>query len=86
MSCWLGQGAARRSAVLKLDWSHAPTLAGRLCLSAVFLVSGVGKVTSPAATIVEIRSAGLPFPALGLVLAMGIELLCGAALLVGLKV
>src|SRR5215469_12548674 len=75
-----------RSAVVKLDWAHAAILAGRLCLSAIFLISGVGKVTSPEATIAEIQSAGLPFPALGLVLAAGIELLCGAALFVGFKV
>lgn len=75
-----------RSAEIKLDWTHAATLVGRLCISAIFLISGVGKLTAPAATVAEIESVGLPFPELGLVLAVAIELLCGAALLAGFQV
>jgi putative oxidoreductase len=70
---------------LSLDWTRPTRLLGRLCLSAIFLISGVGKLLSPAATVAEIRSAGLPFPELGFVLALGIELLCGGALPAGFK-
>jgi hypothetical protein len=35
-------------------------------ISALFLVSGIGKITAPAATIAYIPSFGLPFPQLGL--------------------
>jgi putative oxidoreductase len=75
-----------RSAVLKLKWMSSASIAGRLCLSAIFLVSGAGKLMSPQATIAEIQSAGLPLPTLGLVLATAIELLCGIALLFGFRV
>lgn len=75
-----------RSAAIRLDWTHATMLVGRLCISAIFLISGVGKLMSPAATIAEIQSVGLPFPGLGLVLAIAIELFCGAALAAGYKV
>ena len=74
------------STTVKLDWTYTTTLVGRLCLSAIFLISGVGKLTAPATTIAEIESIGLPFPSLGLALAVGIELICGGALLAGFKV
>lgn len=74
------------TATARFDWTHATALAGRVCLSAIFLISGVGKLTSPQATIDAIASVGLPFPGLGLVLAIGVELLCGAALAIGFKV
>lgn len=75
-----------RSQTIAFDWTHAATLAGRACLSAIFLISGLGKLMAPEATVAGIASVGLPFPDLGLALAVGIELLCGAALLVGFRV
>ena len=75
-----------RSALVNFDWTYAATLVARLCLSAVFLISGLGKLLSPAATIAEIAAVGLPLPELGLALAAGIELLGGTALLAGFKV
>ena len=71
--------------VLKPDRIQTATFVGRLCLSAIFLVSGVGKVISPQSGIAAIQSLGLPFPAVGLALAAAIELLCGTALLFGLQ-
>lgn len=61
-------------------------LTGRLCLSAIFLISGVGKLMSPAAVVAEIESVGLPFPWLGLAIAVAIELLGGVALVAGYAV
>ena len=58
-------------------------LAGRMLLSAIFLISGIGKLTAPAATIGFIASTGLPFPQLGLAIAVFTELVVGTALLVG---
>ena len=59
-------------------------LAGRMLLSAIFLISGIGKLTAPAATIGFIASTGLPFAQLGLAIAVFTELVVGMALLVGL--
>jgi putative oxidoreductase len=73
-------------ATTKPDWTHAATLIGRVCISAIFLISGAEKLLAPAATVAEIRAVGLPLPELGLVLAVSIELLCGAALLAGFRV
>lgn len=72
--------------VMRLSGSHAGTIVGRVCLSAIFLFSGLGKLTSPQATVAEIAAAGLPFPTLALALAAGVELLGGGALLAGFKV
>jgi putative oxidoreductase len=71
---------------IRFDWTHATAIVGRVCLSAIFLISGTGKLVSPAATVAAIESVGLPFAEFGLALAVGIELLCGAALLAGFKV
>ncbi|MCM3605466.1 DoxX family protein [Cupriavidus pauculus] len=49
-------------------------------MAAIFLVSGVGKLAAPAATMGYIASVGLPAPALGLIGALILEL-AGAALL-----
>ena len=74
-----------RSATIPFELTRATRLLARLCLSSIFLISGMEKVLSPAATVAEIRSAGLPLPVLGLVLAASIELLCGGALAVGFR-
>lgn len=60
-------------------------LVGRMLLSTIFLISGVGKVAAPAATIGYIASTGLPFPQLGLAIAVLTELGVGAALLLGYR-
>jgi putative oxidoreductase len=57
--------------------------AGRLLLAILFLLSGLSKLAAPAATIGYIASAGLPFPFLGYVIALGVELGGGLLLLTG---
>jgi uncharacterized membrane protein YphA (DoxX/SURF4 family) len=42
--------------------ASAASLLGRLMISTLFLLSGIGKVTAPAATIGYIASLGLPLP------------------------
>ncbi len=54
-------------------------------ISALFLLSGVSKVTAPAMTIGYIHSAGLPAPALAFTLSAAIELIGGLALLLGFR-
>jgi putative oxidoreductase len=76
---------ASSGALPSFDRTRAVLIVSRLCLSAIFLISGAGKLMAPAATIAEIKSVGLPFPALAFGLAAAIELLCGAALLIGFK-
>jgi putative oxidoreductase len=70
----------------KFDWPEVSMLVGRVCLSALFLFSGVGKLVAPAETVAAIEAVGLPFPIAGLVVAISIELLCGAALMLGRQV
>jgi putative oxidoreductase len=59
------------------------SLAGRLLLASLFLPAGIGKVTGFAGTVGYISSAGLPFPELGAVLALTVEILGSIALIVG---
>jgi len=58
---------------------------GRALLSAIFLMSVLGKIQAPAGTIGYIASAGLPFPEVAYALAVLIELVGGLALLVGYR-
>jgi putative oxidoreductase len=58
---------------------------GRLLLSAIFLISVLGKIQAPAGTIGYIGAAGLPFPEAAYALAVLIELVGGLALLVGFR-
>jgi putative oxidoreductase len=55
--------------------------AGRLLMAILFLLSGLSKLSAPAATIGYIGAAGLPFPSLAYVAALGVEL-GGSVLLV----
>jgi len=64
--------------------SVAPAI-GRILMATIFLVSGIGKVFNPAATIGYIQSSGLPFATLGLAIAIAVELGGGAALALGYK-
>ncbi|MBV9076112.1 MAG: DoxX family protein [Methylobacteriaceae bacterium] len=62
----------------------APAAAiGRLLLSAIFLLSGVNKLTAAAATQGYIASAGLPFPEIAYWVAVLVEIGGGLLLLVG---
>lgn len=59
--------------------------AGRVLLAAIFILSGLSKLSAPAATIGFIESVGLPFPALAYAGAVGLEVLGGIALIVGFQ-
>lgn len=60
------------------------SLLGRLLLAALFLPAGIGKLTGFSGTIGYISSAGLPFPELGAVAALLVEVLGSVALVIGL--
>ena len=60
-------------------------LAGRVLLAAIFVLSGVSKLTGPAGAIAYIESAGLPLPQVALAGAIVVELFGGLALIVGLR-
>lgn len=58
-------------------------LVGRILISAIFLLSGISKITAPAAMIGYISSAGLPLPQLGLAIAIAVEVAGSIALIAG---
>lgn len=58
---------------------------GRLLLAAIFLLSGFSKLTGFSGTVGYIASTGLPFPELGAVLAIGVELVGGVLLVAGYR-
>jgi len=60
-------------------------LAGRVLLAAIFVMSGLGKVAAPAATLAYMTAAGLPLAPLGLAGAALIELGGGIALILGYR-
>ena len=64
--------------------SLVPAL-GRLLLAAIFLLSGVGKLGAPAATIGYIAAAGLPLPQLGFAVALIVEIGGGLLMLAGFQ-
>jgi putative oxidoreductase len=65
--------------------SKAIPVIGRILLAAIFILSGVGKLAAPAATIGYIESSGLPFATLGLAIAIAVELGGGLLLVAGYK-
>ena len=58
---------------------------GRVLLSAIFLISGLAKLATPAATIGYIHSVGLPFAQIGFATAVLVEIVGGLALLAGYR-
>jgi putative oxidoreductase len=54
-------------------------------MAAIFILSGIGKVAAPAATIGFIASTGLPFATLGFAAAVAVELGGGILLAVGFQ-
>ncbi len=58
---------------------------GRLLIATIFLVSGFGKLASPAGTIGYIASVGLPAPTLAYAAALAIELGGGLLLVLGYR-
>lgn len=65
--------------------SASASLAGRVLLSVIFVLSGISKVGAPAGMIGYIESAGLPFPTVALALAVLVELVGGIALILGYR-
>jgi putative oxidoreductase len=61
------------------------SLAGRVLISALFLLSGFGKVAAPTATIEYIEAAGLMLPSVGFAIAVAVEIGAGTALLLGYR-
>ncbi|WP_374581688.1 DoxX family protein [Pseudoduganella sp.] len=59
-------------------------LTGRILMAAIFIMSGIGKIAAPAATMGYISAMGLPFPAVALAGAIGIEVIGGLLLVLGL--
>jgi len=60
-------------------------LVGRVLIAAIFVMSGLGKVAAPAATLAYIKAAGLPLAPVGLALAALIELGGGFGLALGYR-
>jgi putative oxidoreductase len=60
-------------------------LIARVLLAAIFLLSGFSKIGGFAGTASYIASHGLPFPELGVVLAIVVEVGCGLLVLIGWK-
>ncbi|TLY49426.1 MAG: DoxX family protein [Gammaproteobacteria bacterium] len=58
---------------------------GRLLLAGLFLFSGLGKIMAPEGTQAYIAAAGLPFPLLGYLAAIAVELGGGILLLLGYR-
>lgn len=62
------------------------SLAGRVLIAPLFLLSGVTKLTAPGPTIDMIASTGLPFATLGFALAILVEVVGSIALIAGYRV
>jgi putative oxidoreductase len=58
-------------------------VAGRVLMALIFIVSGLGKVATPAMTIGYISSTGAPLPEIGYALALVVELGGGLLILLG---
>lgn len=65
--------------------ASALSLAGRIGIAAIFVISGVTKVADPAGTIAYIQSSGLPLAQVGYGLAVLTELGGGLALILGFQ-
>ncbi len=59
------------------------TFVARVLLSLIFIMSGLGKIAAPAATIGYISSVGAPMPTVAYGIAVFVEVGLGLALLVG---
>lgn len=59
--------------------------AGRVLLATLFLFSGFGKLAAPAATQAYIAAVGLPFPLVGYLGAVFVEVVLAAFLLIGFQ-
>lgn len=65
------------------SFQSAVSVLGRVLLSHIFIISGIGKAANPAGTIGYIQSVGAPLPEVAYAIALFVELVLGVALLVG---
>jgi putative oxidoreductase len=63
----------------------AVAVAGRVLIAAIFVMSGLGKIAQPGATIGYMTSVGLPLAPLGLAGSVLIEAVGGLALILGYR-
>ena len=68
-----------------LTSANVAAVLGRVLISAIFVLSGLSKLTAAAGTIGYIEAAGLPLAPVALAVAIAIEVLGGLALIVGFK-
>lgn len=61
------------------------SLSARLLIATLFIPAGIGKLTGFAGTVAYITSAGLPLPQAAAVLALVVEIVGGAALVLGAR-
>ena len=57
----------------------------RICLSAIFIWSGINKIINPAAAIENMSAHGMPLTSIFLVGAIALEILGGFSVLLGIK-
>jgi putative oxidoreductase len=67
------------------DSYYTLALIGRILMAIIFLISGLGKVAAPSATIGYITSLGLPAPTLGYIASMVLEVAGGVLMVVGYR-
>lgn len=78
--------AQRAKTLSKSALVHGVTpLVGRVLLAAIFLLSGISKISDPAGTIGYINMVGLPFPPLSYGAAVVTEILGSIALILGFQ-
>ena len=76
-------GGSRASGAVPSQGAIA--LAGRILIAAIFVLSGLGKIAQPGATLAYIGAAGLPLPPLALGGSALVELGGGLALILGYR-
>jgi len=82
----MSQAASIRATVATSNnLTSTASLAGRIFLSAIFILSGISKIGAPAMMIGYIGSVGLPLPQVALGIAIAVEILGGAALIAGYR-
>jgi len=60
-------------------------LVGRILIAAIFILSGLSKLSDAAGTMAYISSVGLPFPAVAMAGAVAVEVIGGALLISGYR-
>ncbi|MGU3668252.1 DoxX family protein [Methylobacterium sp. A49B] len=76
---------SRTSTAAGPSLSGLPAVTGRILMSAIFLVSGAGKLAAPAATLATIEAAGLPLPSFAYAVATLVEVVGGLLLIAGYR-